>query len=396
MLGVAAVLVVLFVVRATRPVDVVGMPVVRGRAVDAIYATGTVEAERRVTVKSRVAGPVATLDAREGDAVKSGAVLARISNPAAAFDLRRGQVEAAAASGSTGPRIAATQARIAAIDSQLAAAKREQERVDGLVRSGSLTTSDQDRARDRVNELAAQLAAARADLAAQQIDLQANAGRASAVVSALQTKVDDGEVRAPQDGMVMVRYVEPGEVVAVNQPLFKVGDVSSLLLEVAIDEADVARVHDGHDGAPASRVAASLHAFPGAAYRGTVVMILPDADREKKSYLAKVKLDEPPPGLRSGMTAEVNVIVTEREGVLLAPADAVKDGQVWLLSGDRAERRTVKLGIHDLLRAEVVGGLAEGDVVAVGGIELLEKGRTRVRVTRKEPDPLATAPGSAR
>jgi len=44
--------------RSTRAVDVTAVKIVRGRAVDAIYATGTVEAERRVTVKAKIAGPV--------------------------------------------------------------------------------------------------------------------------------------------------------------------------------------------------------------------------------------------------------------------------------------------------------------------------------------------------
>jgi HlyD family secretion protein len=207
------------------------------------------------------------------------------------------------------------------------------------------------------------------------------------MVSALATHVADTEARAPQDGVVLARYVEPGEVVAVNQALFKVGDTRSLLLEVSIDEADVARVHDGTDGQPPSRVAASLHAFPGLAFPGRVAMVMPDADREKKSYLAKVRLDEPPAGLRSGMTAEVNIIVTERENVLLAPADAIKDGQVWRVAGGRAEKRAVQVGIHDLLRAEVTDGLAEGDLVAVGAA--IDRDGARVRVTVQKPEALA-------
>ncbi len=194
------------------------------------------------------------------------------------------------------------------------------------------------------------------------------------------------------DGLVLARYVELGEVVAVNQSLFKVGDPKSLLLEVTIDEADVGRVHDGSDGQPAAPVAASLHAFPGRAFAGRVVKVMPDADREKKSYLAKVRLDDPPAGLRSGMTAEVNIIITERAGVLLAPADAIKDGQAWRVRDGRAEHVPVGIGIHDLLRAEVLSGLSEGDPVVVGGLDKLGRNGARVRATVQAPDPLAATP----
>jgi RND family efflux transporter MFP subunit len=252
-----------------------------------------------------------------------------------------------------------------------------------------------ERTRDQVAELSAQLEARRAEERAQRIDLDANAGRTQAMVRSLASKVSDAEVRAPLAGVVLARYVEAGEVVAVNQALFKVGDPRSLLLEVTIDEADVGRVRDGSDGQPASRVAASLHAFPGRAFAGHVVKVMPDADREKKSYLAKVRLDEAVAGLRSGMTAEVNILITERAGALLAPADAIKDGQVWRVVAGRAERRKVSVGIHDLLRAEVLDGLDQGDLVVIGGQELLTRARMRVRATVKEPDPLAPSPAKA-
>jgi HlyD family secretion protein len=387
----------LWLARYLRPVDVVVTPVVRGHVVDAVYATGTVEAERRVTVKAKVAGPVAELPVTEGDPVRLGQLLARIDNPAAAFDLRKSQVEevaAAAQAGSQAPQIASLRAKAEALETQLRTAEREADRAEQLFKSGAIGQAESEKARDQAARLRADLEAQRAEERTQRINLDANAGRARAATRSLATKVSDAEVRAPVDGMVLARYVESGEVVAVNQSLFKVGDPKSLLLEVTIDEADVGRVHDGSDGQPASRVAATLHAFPGRAFGGNVVKVMPDADREKKSYLAKVRLDEPPTGLRSGMTAEVNIIITERGGVLLAPADAIKDGQVWRVSGGRAEHVPVTVGIHDLLRAEVLSGLSEGEQVAIGGIDNLGRSGARVRATVHTPDPLAGKPES--
>jgi len=365
--------------RSTRSVDVTAVKIVRGRAVDAIYATGTVEAERRVTVKAKIAGPVSELRAREGDAVKAGDLLAHVDNPIASYDLDRGRVEAASASAQTAPRVSSARARVETLDVQIAAAKRELGRVQALVATKALASTEEDRARDHVTELESQRDAAKADLDAARIELASNASRARAIVGGLETRVSDADVRAPQEGVVLARYVEPGEVVAVNQSLFKVGDVRSLLLEVRIDEADVARVREG------SRVVASLHAFPDQTFGGSVFVVMPDADRDTKSYLAKVRLDAPPAGMRSGMTAEVNIVVTERDGVLLAPADAIKDGQVWRVRDGRASKAKVKVGIHDLLRSEIQSGLDEGDLVAVTGVDQLKSDGARVKAITKEP-----------
>lgn len=376
--------------RSMRPVEVVATPVTRGHAVDAIYATGTVEAERRVIVKAKVAGPVGELKVREGETIRFGSLLASVENPTAAIDLRRGEVDAKAASAQIGPRLAATRAKIAALDAQLVAAKRELAKARSLVTAGAIGSAEQERATDRVTELEAQLGAARADLNAEQVELDAGAKRAKEVVSALETRVSETEVRSPLEGVVLARYIEPGEVVALNQALFKVGDTKSLVLEVNIDETDVARVRDGLDGKPPSKVAARLNAFPGKSFDGTVVMVLPDANRETKSYLAKVRLDDPPTGMRSGMTAEVNIIIEERDGVLLAPADAIKDGFVWRIADGRAERREVSVGLRDLLRAEITSGLEEGDAVVVGGIEQLADGK---RVTATAPSAQSSTAG---
>ena len=183
------------------------------------------------------------------------------------------------------------------------------------------------------------------------------------------------------DGVVLSRFVEPGEVAMINSPLVKIGTADNLILECAIDEADIGQVTLG------KRAAISLYAFPQAVYRGEVFEILPDADRVKKSFLAKVKVIDPPDGLRSGMTAEVNVVIEERPGALLVPAEAMEPGQepaVAVVVDGRLQRRTPRLGVRDMLRIEVLDGLTEGEQVVVAGRGSLEEG-ARVRATTRPP-----------
>lgn len=377
--------------RATRPVPVTVAAVTRGTAVDAVYATGTVEAEERADVKARTTGSVELL-VREGARVKKGDLLARIDNPSVSFELKRGRVDASAAAaqaGAQGPQSQALRAQAAGVAADLALARRDLERVEGLVKGGALAESEVDRARTRVQQLEASLAANEAQQRSLRIDLGANAARQAANLQTLATRVSDTEVRSPLDGVVLGRRVEPGEVVTVNQTIFRVGDASRLILEVTVDEADVARVHDGADGQPPSVAAVSLLAFGQAIFRGKVFEVLPDANRERKAFLAKVRLDTPPPGLRSGMTAEVNVIASERPGVLLIPTDALADGQVWAVRGGKLARQPVQLGLRDLLRTEVTGGLAEGDLVALDKGDKLAEGRRVLAVER----PADRAPG---
>jgi hypothetical protein len=173
-----------------------------------------------------------------------------------------------------------------------------------------------------------------------------------------------------------------------------VGDTHDLVLVVADYEADIARVHDGRDGAPPSPAAVSLYAFPREVFRGRVFEVLPDANRERKAFLAKVRLDKPPPGLRSGMSAEVNIVSLEKDGALLAPSEAETNGAVWIVRGERARRQPVKVGIRDLLRVEVTEGLGEGDLVVIEGQDKIAEG-ARLRVTVRQPDKMAPLPDAS-
>lgn len=378
-----------FAARRMQPKAVTTTPIVRGVAVEAVYATGTVEAFDRVLVKAKLAGSIAELKVREGARVKKGDVLATIDSPTLKFELAKGKADLWAASsqaGTASPQLAALDAQMKATTALLQSAKDDRDRIAKLVQNGTATQVELDKANTQVQNLEAQLAAQKATQQSLKIDLGARATGANAAVDSLAARLADTEVRSPLEGVVLGRSVEPGEVVMINQPLFRVGNTEDLVLECAVDEADVAKVTIG------SKAAVSLYAFAGKAFRAEVFEVLPDADRAKKSFLAKLRLSDPPPGLRSGMSAEVNVIVAERPGSLLAPAEAIDaSGYAWVARDGRAEKRKLQVGVRDMLRVEILGGLAEGDQVVVAGADALQPG-VRVTATEKAPDVTAPPP----
>jgi HlyD family secretion protein len=397
---VVAAIAVFFVLNKLKPLPVTVSPVVRGKAIDAVYATGTVEAEDRAQVKAKSSGSVAEITVKEGATVKKGDLLARIDNPAVSYDLKRGQADlsaAAAQSGADAPQLLSLRGQWKAVQAELVSARQDLDRIEQLSKSGSISQAETDRGRARVAQLEGTLAANEAQQRALRIDLSANTARQAANVQSLASRVSDTEVRAPLDGVVLGKSVDLGEVVVVNQPLFKVGDVTKLILEVSVDEADIGRVHDGSGNGSPSAVAVSLYAFPKQIYQGHVFEILPDANRDRKAFLVKVRLDAPPEGLRSGMSAEVNIVAGEHEGALLAGTESVVDDGVWLVREGRVQKQAIKVGYRDLLRAEILSGLAEGDLVVVSGQDKLTEGARVAAVVRVpdkfEPMPDLTQPG---
>lgn len=364
-----------------RPLPVTTTAIIRGTAVEAAYATGTVEPFDRVLVKAKAAGAV-DLKVREGAHVRKGDLVAVIDSPTLGYDLDRGKVSLRAAeqqAGSKGPQVLALEAQARALSADLNTVKSDRAHVARLVESGSVPQVDLDHLTNKSAGLEAQLEANVALQKALRIDLAARRDESSATMGSLAARLADTEVRSPLDGVVLARYVEPGEVAAVNTALLKIGGVDNLVLECAIDEADVGHVAIG------KKVAISLYAFSDTVYEGEVFDIFPDADRSKKSFLAKVKFQKPPSGLRSGMTAEVNVIIEERPRSLLVPAEAVDAmGRVLVVVNGRVHVRVPKLGVRDMLRVEVLDGLAEGEEVVVAGGDGLTEG-ARVGSTIKPP-----------
>jgi HlyD family secretion protein len=373
------------------PVRVTVVRVVRGTAIEAVYATGTIEALERVTVKARTSGAIVSMVVREGARVKRGDLLAVIDARTLEAELARARAESWAASRQAtadSPQLAALAAQAAALEAELGNARVERERAEALSSAGAVAPAENERAATRVGVLEAQLAAVRAQQRALAIEISARATSSSATARAMAARVSDAEVRAPIDGVILAREVEPGEAVGVGQPLFRIGDTDHLLLESAVDEADIGKVLVGN------RAAVALYAFPGKAFAGRVVEILPDADRARRSFLVKVSLDDPPAGLRSGMSAEVNLIVAERPDALIVPADAVDArGAAWVVAGGRARHRILNRGTQDHARLEVSGDVAEGDALVIVGADGLEDG-ARVRA-RYRPFEASSSPHAA-
>ncbi len=359
--------------RLTRTQTVTVEPAQRGTAVEAVYATGTVEPEDRVLVKAKLGGHVLDHYVREGEHVKKGQLLARIDSPTRRYALSRGKVQlstATEAAGPKSPQIDALDAQARALAAELSLARVDLDRTYRLVSSGSMAQAELDRQRARVTQLEAQHQSVVAQQRSLVADLASAKAEIAASVKSLSSDVEDAEVRAPLDGVVLHRWIEAGEVVAQNQTLFDLGDLNALIVELRVDEADIARVRDGQDGATPSQVALSFYAFEGQALSGRVFEILPESDRARRSFSVKVKLDAAPKGLRSGMTAEANVVVQSKEGALLVPLEAVEGDQAWFAVNGRAVKRKVKLGIRDMTHAELLEGASDGELMIVDAAAL--------------------------
>ncbi len=321
----------------------------RGLVQEAVTASGTLNAVATVQVRSQVSGQVKEIYADFNTPVKKDQILARIDP--SADELRVNQAHA---------NLDAADSAVAVARSQLEAQMAEAERMKklrGATRSKLRAIQGQIRISEAQNGSAlaavkqreAQLAQARADL-------------------------ERTIIRAPVDGTVILRNVDAGQTVAAGPQapvLFAIAqDLRDMQVEAAIGQAGVGRLKVGQTAT------FKVDAFPRRSFSGKIRQIRrPPQNAHNAGYTVMISAPNPDLALLPGMTANVRIVVDQRENALKVPNAALQfhppvataGRRVWIPAHGEPQAVDLRLGLSDGTSTEVLGGeLREGDEVVVG------------------------------
>ena len=206
--------------------------------------------------------------------------------------------------------------------------------------------------------------AAESQLKAAELQLKA----AELAVTETQKQLDEAVITAPFDGEVASVHAEEGDIYSpTGMPVIHLIDLTSMELEVEVDEIDVAEVK------PGQRAIIEVDALPALQLEGEVASISLLSKKLGGLVLYEVTIGfDVPQGynLKIGMSAIADIIFEERSNVLLVPNRAItQDSQgnpvVKVMVDEEIEERPVVTGISDGFDTEIVGGLNEGDVVVI-------------------------------
>ena len=333
-----------------------------------LNASGYVVPRLQAVVSSKVTGKVSRVLIEEGMHVKAGQVLARLDDATA-----QDQVDVAQS------QLAAAQATVSQADVEHANAARDLERTKALFARHLVSQSDMDAAVTKEASLEASL-----DSARQQASVAAN------TLQMDRQFLDDTVIRAPFAGVVVSKDAQPGEMISPNSAgggftrtgICTIVDMSSLEIEVDVNEAYIGRVH------AEQKVDAVLDAYPDWHIPAHVVSIIPTADRDKATVKVRVGFDKLDPRILPQMSIQVWFLsdaVTGDEAlpprIMIPQAALHKDGAtpyVFIFADGKVERRTVKVGAVTGSDVEVLAGVAGGEKVIVTSDKPLSDG-LRVR-----------------
>lgn len=380
-----------------RPVPVNVVAVRQGPLVRTLQFAARVEALSRVDLGSTVTGRVTQVRVREGDSVRADTVLVELE----AAELRAVLSQAQASQVQALARLAGlrstgrgnAQAGVAQAQAAQDAAQAEFARVQQLVEKGFLSASRQDDARRARDVAAAQLTGAQSQAQAvgergtEVSQAQAQLTLAQASVDAAQARLAQTRLRAPTDAKVLVRMVEPGQIVQPGKALLTLALDGPTRLSAQVDERFLDQL------AIDQRAAVVADAFADRRFAARLLSIAPAVDPQRGAIEVKFALLEAPPAfLREDMTLSIEVETGRRAQALVLPMSALvvaqdaqdnADARVRVIEDGRIAERAVTLGLRTLGAAEVRSGLTPGEQVVLD--RLLPVGR-RVRARLVEPD----------
>ena len=316
--------------------------------VQTVQLSGTLRPWREATVKAKVAGELQALSVREGDTVKSGQVIGRIDPT----DYRA--------------RLAGSEADVAAAQAALGVAEKNQTTQASLLAKNFISANAYDTTVGNRDAATARLDAARA---------AADVGRKA---------LADTTLVAPMDGIVSARIVQAGERVPVDGRIVTVSDITRLELAASVPAGEAARLAVG------AEITLGVEGLDGVRINGRIERINPAAAPGSRSIELYAVIDNREGRLRGGLFAQGQATAGAAQERVAVPASALREeggAQVlYVLAGDKLQRRQVKPALAQAGWVAITEGLAAGEQVVRYNLGPLKDGSS-VRVKADQASP---------
>ncbi len=287
---------------APKPPSYVTAPLARGELVQTVTAVGTLAPVDAVDLGAEVTGRLVRVLVDVNDSVRTGQIMAEIDPEQLQARVRESEAQLESASANqVSARVSLAEARVRA------------ERVAALHQQGLATGDENDTARAALDRAQAALGVATAQTTV-----------AKANLASARTQLSRAVIRAPIDGIVLSRAVEPGQTVTAGfqtPVLFTLArDLSKLELSVEVDEADIAKVREGQSAS------FNVDAYPGRTFPSRVLKLhnLPKAGATVVTYTALLSVDNEDRSLRPGMTATAAIVSDRLSDVWLVDNAALR------------------------------------------------------------------------
>lgn len=322
-----------------------------------VYASGTIKSKAQYEAYAKVPGIIEAILVTEGQEVKKGQAIIRLSNAAQSLSYENAKQNAQFNS------IQTNKEKIEQAKTELELAKLKMENEASLLSRqeklweqeiGTKNELDQRRLNFKNANTLYQAGKLKLDDLEKQINFQNSQTSRSAAISAV--NMNDYIIRSQIEGKVYTINKQLGELANTQAPIAIIGDANNFYVELQIDEFDITSINKGQ------RVLVSMDSHKGEAFEAVIEKIYPIMNERTRTFKADAVFINKPKNIFPNLSAEVNIIIHEKNKALTIPRSYLIDENYVLLSNK--EKRKITIGLKDYDKVEVLNGLSEKDELA--------------------------------
>jgi HlyD family secretion protein len=335
------------------PTPVTAHIIATGEVRGEVMGTGTLEARVKTTISPRIQERLAEVLVDQGDAVKSGQLIARLDDAETKQQVAIAEATLAAAR-ATVERVRSDEARAQAVLKQ---AQQDHQRSIELVAVKITSQADFDKTAETLHVAEAGLKSAQSAI----VEAESEVFTDEKTLLYQKEHLAFTEMRSPYDGLVTRRDHDPGGIVVPGASILQLVATNEIWVSAWVDETAMTGLKAGQ---PARVV---FRSEPAKNYAGEVARLGREADRETREFVVDVRVKQLPENWTIGQRAEVFIETGYRSGVLLMPSQFIRwrEGKAGVFVNDHGHPRWrgVTLGLSGLQNVEVTQGLSAGEQI---------------------------------
>jgi len=323
---------------------------------ESVYASGIVKSNNQYQVYATVNGLVEQIMVTEGDTVLKGSAIMKILNETSKLNTDNARLSAEYADVSANEeklnelRLNIQLARSKMMNDSLLLTRQQALWSEGI---GTRNELEQRELAFKNSTTAYRSAILRLEETQKQLSYTAQQSRKNLQIST--TIAKDYTIKSEVDGRVYSILKEKGEMVNPQSPIAIIGDANSFLLELQVDEYDIAKIRTGQ------KIMLNLDSYKGQVFEAVVKKINPIMNERSRSFTIDAGFVKQPPVLYPNLTVEANIIIQTKEKALTVPRSYLVDGGFLLLANN--EKRAVTIGLLDYQKVEIIKGITEADII---------------------------------
>lgn len=323
---------------------------------ESVYASGVVKSKNQYEVFSTVNGIVKEILVEEGDIVNAGAPLMRVFNKTSTLNEKNAALAAEYA------KLSANKQKLDELKMAIDLAKSKMKNDSLLLQRqqnlweqniGSRVELEQKQLNYKNSVNNYQSAQIRYYDLERQLKLNADQSRTNLEISS--TIADEYIIKSEVKGKVYTILKEKGELVNSQAPVALIGDDQNFILELQVDEYDIARIKEKQ------KVYISMDSYKGKVYEGLVSKINPVMNDRTKSFTIEADFTTAPPVLYPFLTVEANIVIQTKKSALTIPRDFLVD-ESFVITEDE-DKKQVVTGLKDYDRVEILSGITRDDII---------------------------------